>query len=712
MNKVEKLQLANRMLSVAITVFLVLGFLGVFPAPAEANGVAEWSFITIPNLPEGAGARRLWSDSSDNVYVWIEDGDPRGIFLYHWDGEEWIEELSLPGYSTGLIHGNSADDVFVSASCPNSDCIGFEKPRVFHYDGIVWEELTLPSNVGNMVRGLSGVSGEVQMATTGSPNQNPNIIFEYDYSSGTWQQISATSLLITVKAMYLLSADEGYYTACWGHARWDGTDWDAKREFDFCDISDLWGTRDEFGQLHLYTVGNNNFSNGIRVWKYTENPNPALLGTFGSKCGFIFGDPVNSNFICGGVYHIGGARAIWGSAWNDVYVVGHLGSDLDTRGRVYHYDGISWQRLTEFGDIPYAMSVGGSGPDNVWIGLQDGRLLHYGLVNQPPVADANGPYTVNEGATFTLDASGSTDADENIALYEWDLDNDGLYNDATGITVDTSFADDGLYTVGLKVTDDYGAFDMDTTEVIVLNVAPTIEQVTIPVEPVQTGVIADVNALIADVGVLDTHTALWDWGDGSTSAGVVSGYDITGSHEYDAPGLYTLLLYVEDDDGGFAEQLAQYIVVYDSKAGFVTGGGWIWSPEGALALDPEWSGKVTFGFVSKYVKGNIPPMGNTEIRLQTETMKFTSTSYNWLVVDENQAIFTGTGLLDEQPGYGFLIAVTDALPKGNNGADKIRIKVWEIASGDLIYDSELGAAIDVAPTVLLEGGTLVIHKAK
>ena len=30
-------------------------------------------------------------------------------------------------------------------------------------------------------------------------------------------------------------------------------------------------------------------------------------------------------------------------------------------------------------------------------------------INEPPVADADGPYTVDEGGTVTLDASGSTD---------------------------------------------------------------------------------------------------------------------------------------------------------------------------------------------------------------------------------------------------------------------------------------------------------------
>jgi parallel beta-helix repeat protein len=53
------------------------------------------------------------------------------------------------------------------------------------------------------------------------------------------------------------------------------------------------------------------------------------------------------------------------------------------------------------------------------------------------------------------------------------------------------------------------------------------------------------------------------------------------------------------------------LAVYDPSAGFVTGGGWIESPEGAYQADPTLSGKATFGFVSKYQKGANIPTGKT-----------------------------------------------------------------------------------------------------
>ena len=41
----------------------------------------------------------------------------------------------------------------------------------------------------------------------------------------------------------------------------------------------------------------------------------------------------------------------------------------------------------------------------------------------------------------------------------------------------------------------------------------------------------------------------------------------------------------------------QYLVVYDPEGGFVTGGGWIYSPEGAYTLDPSLSGKASGGII-------------------------------------------------------------------------------------------------------------------
>ncbi len=90
----------------------------------------------------------------------------------------------------------------------------------------------------------------------------------------------------------------------------------------------------------------------------------------------------------------------------------------------------------------------------------------------PPTAIAGGPYTADQGSPITFDGTGSFDIDGEIVLYEWDLDNDGEYDDAIGATIPSAFSSPGAFTIRLRVTDDSGATDTDIAEVTVNEVMP------------------------------------------------------------------------------------------------------------------------------------------------------------------------------------------------------------------------------------------------
>jgi uncharacterized repeat protein (TIGR01451 family) len=170
-------------------------------------------------------------------------------------------------------------------------------------------------------------------------------------------------------------------------------------------------------------------------------------------------------------------------------------------------------------------------------------------VNQPPVAEAGGPYSGNEGSSITLDGSKSTDPDNNIVRYDWDLDNDGLYDDASGVKPTVTFADNGVYTVRLKVTDAGGLSSTDSATVTIYNLPPVIIFFTIT-SNVRVGTMANTRVTFKDAGINDTFTAVWNWGDGTTSSGVISGYTVTGSHTYTKAGTYTVTITIMDDAGG------------------------------------------------------------------------------------------------------------------------------------------------------------------
>ncbi|MBN1155019.1 PKD domain-containing protein, partial [candidate division KSB1 bacterium] len=87
--------------------------------------------------------------------------------------------------------------------------------------------------------------------------------------------------------------------------------------------------------------------------------------------------------------------------------------------------------------------------------------------NNPPVADADGPYSGMTGQPVTLDGSGSYDPDtgDSIVKYEWDLDSDGQYDDATGMYPLYTWSAPTIAIIWLKVTDSHGESDTDSTTV-------------------------------------------------------------------------------------------------------------------------------------------------------------------------------------------------------------------------------------------------------
>lgn len=354
-------------------------------------------------------------------------------------------------------------------------------------------------------------------------------------------------------------------------------------------------------------------------------------------------------------------------------------------------------------------------------GLADSNIATVSIfvnsVNDAPVIQIESDSTINEGETFT--GTGSfNDVDSSV----WTVFAD--YGDGTSpetinfnpdkiFTLIHTYGDNGIYTITATVTDNEGASKTDTLKVTVNNIAPSVSIITAPIDPVSIGTEITVNASFTDPGILDTHTAIWNWGDGTTSEGIVNEMNGTGTvedtHIYATPGVYTITLNVIDKDGGIGTSIYQYVVVYDPEGGFVTGGGWINSPEGAYTADPSLTGKATFGFVSKYKKGATVPTGTTEFQFKVANLNFHSESYEWLVVAGAKAQYKGIGTIHGTGNYGFMLTAIDGDLKGTT--DKFRIKIWDKHNNDaIVYDNRLAAPDDADPTTVIGGGSIVIHK--
>lgn len=244
------------------------------------------------------------------------------------------------------------------------------------------------------------------------------------------------------------------------------------------------------------------------------------------------------------------------------------------------------------------------------------------------------------------------------------------------------------------------------------NVAPTVGAISAPIDPAAVNTAVNVHADFTDPGTLDTHTAVWNWGDGSTSNGTVSETNgsgsVSNSHAYAEAGVYTITLTVTDKDGASEEAVFKYVVVYDPSAGFVTGGGWINSPVGAYNPDPSIEGKANFGFVAKYKKGATIPDGQTEFNFHVASLNFHSESYEWLVVAGANAKYKGSGTINGSGDFRFMLTATDG-QKNGSGVDTFRIKIWDRATGGVVYDNKMGDSDDSYDGTALGGGSILIH---
>lgn len=116
--------------------------------------------------------------------------------------------------------------------------------------------------------------------------------------------------------------------------------------------------------------------------------------------------------------------------------------------------------------------------------------------------------------------------------------------------------------------------------------------------------------------------------------------------------------------------------------------------------------------LSKYLKGATLPSGNTEFQFKAGDLNFKSASYQWLVVAGARAQFKGWGTINGEGNYAFILTAIDGQINGGGGADRFRIKIWDMASDALVYDNQFGTGDDAelgGPTGI-QGGSIVIHK--
>ncbi len=229
------------------------------------------------------------------------------------------------------------------------------------------------------------------------------------------------------------------------------------------------------------------------------------------------------------------------------------------------------------------------------------------VTNVAPVVDAGAGATINEGDTFT---GGGSFTDPGADTWTATVD----YGDGAGavpltlnghtFSLSHQYADDGVYSVVVTVTDKDGGTGSDAVQVTVNNVAPVVDAG--PDQTVRTGSTLTGHGSFVNPGA-DTWTATVDYGDGGGAAALtLNGKSFSLSHVYAAAGTYTVSVTVTDDDGGVGSDSLTVTVTGSSAnvAPTVSAGpaatineGDTFSSSGSFA-DPDndtWTASVDYG---------------------------------------------------------------------------------------------------------------------
>ena len=164
------------------------------------------------------------------------------------------------------------------------------------------------------------------------------------------------------------------------------------------------------------------------------------------------------------------------------------------------------------------------------------------VTDVPPVADAGGPYEVNEGEAITLSAAGSIEPGSDFSSFKWDFNSDGSF-EIEGIEseVEWIWGTSGVHQARLVVEDIDGSSDEISFEVQVNDLPPTFGF------DIPSSASEGVPASFAVTDLYDPGTlffeVLWSMGDGTEKVGIEV------EHIYPDQGSYQGHVTVKDNDG-------------------------------------------------------------------------------------------------------------------------------------------------------------------
>lgn len=606
-------------------------------------------------------------------------GEQENTLLEHWDGNSWsVVSSPNPGlfnvfYGVTALSRTDAwavGDYFVNTQG--------DRPLIEHWDGANWNVVEQPLGFGDstILYGVAAIN-----------------------ANDVWAVGS------------VLPRDGSQQAPLLEH--WDGTSWSVVS-------SPPIGTGLNANLLQRVTALASNNVWAVGSYTASDNTVKTLVEHWDGNTWSIVPTPDTNNLSTQ-------LASIFPLGPNDIWAAGgtFIQASKSDIGIIEHWDGTVWTIVqspsgpqSNGRTFDFLSGITGT-TNNLWAVGQDatGTLIETTSLplfsNQPPIVQAFSGAPIAEGKIYTTSSS-FTDPDSTSWTGTVDY-GDGSEVQPLTLNPDKTFslshqyAEEGSYTVHVAITDNQGATGTQTAQVIVSDATPTINMITVSNSVIQVNTSITATASFTDAPG-DTHTATWNWGDGSTTRGTVTEQDGSGTvsdtHTYTQAGVYTVILTVQDDENVSSSQTFQYVVAYNPTGGFLTGEGKYNSLAGWDTQNTNASGEVKFGISAQYQPGSNIPTGQVKVNFKVGNLDFSGTSFQWLVINGSAATLKGNGTINGTGNYTILISAIDG--SQNGGASFVRIKITD-SSNNVIYDTQAGAADTANPTTALTSGSIKIH---
>lgn len=255
--------------------------------------------------------------------------------------------------------------------------------------------------------------------------------------------------------------------------------------------------------------------------------------------------------------------------------------------------------------------------------------------------------------TVKFDASESIDPDGYLDIYEWDLDDDGLFDDAEGAELEHEFEKIGKYKVSLRVTSTTGEYDVSEKEINVQEREEIEATITVIDEPEEfsAGVsyVFSADDVISPNGTVEEYS--WDFGDGGEAVETK-----TASHVFENEGTYEVTLTLKDEEDNTGE-ITRLITIGSEKG----------SPQAVISTQPA----LGDGLI---LEGRLPFSVVFDANGTTDSDN-NIVDYAWNFGDGSASAFgkSVSHSFDKEGTFTVTLSVTDA--DDNTGTDTQIVKV-------------------------------------